>query len=113
MKQFVILGLLSLSLTACGGSAETATDGDDLAAYEGPVTSQDAEAGKAAFEDTCSACHSESENPIANLAWSPAKVRKQIREGDDEMPAIPASRLSDEDLEHVLAFLATMGTVTN
>ncbi len=102
-----------LGLTACGGGSGETTDSDDLAAYEGPIVSQDTEAGKTAFEDTCSACHSETENPIANLGWSAAKVRKQIREGDDEMPAIPASRLSDEDMEHVLAFLATMGTVSN
>lgn len=113
MTRFSILiySAMAVALVACGGGSGDATDGSDMAQYEGPIQSEDTEAGKVAFEDTCGTCHSEESEPLANIGWPVAKVRMQIREGDSEMPAIPASRLSDADMEHVLAFLATMGTI--
>ena len=105
------LTFVALGLAACGGGSSDATDSSDLTAYEGPIQSEDTEAGKVAFEDACSACHSEESEPLANIGWPVAKVRKQIREGDAEMPAIPENRLSDADMENLLAFLATMGTI--
>ena len=42
-----------------------------------------------------------------------ARMREQIREGEDSMPAFPASALSDEQLESLMAYLVSTNGVAN
>ncbi|MDH5491474.1 MAG: cytochrome c [Myxococcales bacterium] len=104
-----IASALALNLLACGGAASPA----DSTSYEGPLTSTDVAAGQLAFESYCEGCHREGGDApdIRGLALSPAHMRRQIREGEDEMPAFPPSRLSAEELEDLLAFLGSIGSV--
>ncbi|MCA9581102.1 MAG: cytochrome c [Myxococcales bacterium] len=103
------------SLLGCGGTPSGgADDAARLAQYEGPIQSTDAARGAQIFEEACSACHnSDGGEVISNIGWPVAKVRMQIREGDSKMPPIRETRLSDEDLEHLLAHLVTTGTVSD
>jgi hypothetical protein len=48
---------------------------------------------------------------ITAIGWSPGQVRQQIRLGSGRMRPIAATRLSDEDMEAVLVYLHSLGTV--
>jgi len=108
-----ILAFLALTLAlACGGGGDT-TDGTDegteggettLAAYEGPVGG-DPVAGEAVFANNCAGCHPGVGPDLQAHGASAAEARMIIREGEDRMPAFGADKISDEDLENVLAHL--------
>ena len=102
-------------LAACGG-------GGAVAAGEGEGGGGDATAGgettpgAARFRVVCGVCHgrdgSGGDAPrLTDLGWDAARMRTQIREGSGHMRPIPASRLSDDDLEQVLVWLGTIGAV--
>lgn len=58
----------------------------------------------------CHGDHSERQGPLLfRLHWHAPEIRHQVRIGNSLMPAIPVERLSDEDLEHLLAFFLTTG----
>ncbi len=116
------LALSSFALVGCGGGGGGGDEGGggegtgggesaDLSAYEGPIASNDLATGEQFYNDVCMACHA-STHPLANLGWSAAAMRRQIREGGDGMPAISASQMSDAQMEAVLAFMVTNGGVT-
>jgi mono/diheme cytochrome c family protein len=118
------LGALFLTgslFAGCGGgaeapSAEQTTGGEAAPSYEGPVASTDVEAGRAQFEQHCNGCHpggAQGYGPaIASIEWDPAQMRRQIREGSGRMPGTPADALSSADLESLLAYLQTLGSVS-
>lgn len=109
VRSSVMTGLLiALMGTGCGGGVASSP-----VSYEGPIGSTDVAAGQAAFSDYCGGCHREGGDApnIQGLGWTAAAARKQIREGSAKMPAFPEGRLSAEDLESMLAFLVTTGTV--
>ncbi len=105
-------GLLTLFAVACGGDAnvETAesehTGGGEAAAaeYEGPITGDPA-AGEAVFANNCAGCHPGVGPDLQAHHASAAETRMIIRHGEDRMPAFGADRISDADLENVLAYL--------
>jgi len=109
--------LLPLLLAVgCGSSAESPeseeTEGGESASYEGPIGSTDAVAGKDKFDTFCGDCHDGGDAPnLSEDAHTPAQIRQQIREGSGKMRPIPENRLSAEDMESVLAFLATINAV--
>ena len=111
-----------LALTACGGGgAESGSDGDGdgdgtsggevAAQYAGPVQSTDAAGGEELFQAACAPCHDEGPN-LANIGWEAGRVRQQVREGTDQMRPVPESRVGAEDLETILAYLQSIGAVT-
>lgn len=111
---------LALSLAACGGSSagggggETGgggTGGGEVS-YAGPIASTDATHGETRFRAACISCH-EGGPPASAVGWSPEQMRRQIREGRGEMPPITSAHLSDADLEALLAYLVTTGTVAD
>lgn len=102
-----LLLLAAVVLGACGGGAAHAP----AANYEGPIRSADTAHGDQVFNTVCMACHSGS--PLNNVHLTAARVREQVRQGRGRMPAIPATRVSDDDLEAVLAYLTTIGAVTD
>ena len=78
--------------------------------FDGPVGSRDLERGGAIFSTFCNPCHAGRVNP-RGYRWSPAQMRRQIREGNAAMPGISDEYLSRSDLEAVLAFLTVISAV--
>lgn len=110
---------LALGLIACGGGSKggeeaggESTSGGE-AEYAGAIASTDVETGKQKFEDFCSDCHGEGGDApnLTEKPHTPAQLRKQIREGSGKMRPIPEHRLGKEDLEAVLAYLASVNAV--
>lgn len=109
---------VTLTLVACGGGGgddggggEASSGGE--AAYAGPIRSSDLELGEEQYESYCNVCHDDGAPKLDGLEWPVAKVRMQVREGTGEMSPIPASKLSDEDLEAVLAYMVTIKAVVD
>ena len=110
----LLLAASVLLAQACGGGGGTTTP-ENAASYEGPVASSDVAGGQQLFQTHCGTCHtgqSGSYGPrVADLGWTAAHMRQQIREGSGRMPGFDASRLSAEQLESTLAFLQTLHAV--
>lgn len=112
---------LGLAMAACGGggggggtttSDTTDTSGGDTSSqYAGPIGSTDVTQGEARYNAVCASCHNNGAPAVANIGWTVERLRQQIREGSANMPAIRASRLSDADMEAVLAYMQTIGSV--
>lgn len=107
-----------LLLAACGGSGASepggeSSTGGDTAQYEGPVASTNVEAGGELFDMLCSDCHGDDGDApkLTEEAHSPARIRQQVREGSDHMRPFPQKRLSDTEMEDLLAFLDSIGAV--
>lgn len=120
VKMVRVLGVgLGLAMAACGGggggttttTTTTTTGGDTSAQYAGPIGSTDVAQGEARYNAVCASCHNNGAPAVANIGWTTAHLRQQVREGSANMPAIHAARLSDADLESVLAYLQTIGAV--
>jgi len=107
-----ILAFLALTVAfACGGGDEgvEGTDegtegGETLAAYEGPVTGDPA-AGEAIFANNCAGCHPGVGPDLQAHGASAAAARMIVRQGEDRMPAFGPDKISDADLENVMAHL--------
>jgi mono/diheme cytochrome c family protein len=121
-----VLGVLMVFLiAACGGGGgegegtgegegEETAGGEVPEQYAGPTTSTDAAAGAEVYERACAPCHTGGDAPqVANVGYTAARMRQQIREGSGQMPPISESRLSNEDMEALLAHLKTMNAVTD
>lgn len=98
-----------LAATGCGGSA---SGGSIDPQFEGPVRSTNVEGGQVAFDRFCGSCHpggGAGMGPnLKDMNAAPGKVRHVVRNGDGRMPPIPASELSDSDLEDVLAYMVSL-----
>ncbi len=117
MARFGLVVLGAVMLGACGGGASSGggggggTSGGE-SSYAGPVTSTDAAHGETRYNAACASCHNSGAPVLANLGWTPERMRQQIREGGGGMPAIRESRLSAADMEDLLAYLVSIGGVT-
>ena len=122
-KLKIAMVALCLAATACGGGEETgdseSTSGSEAAvSYEGPIGSSDTAAGEQVYNDYCAGCHQGGDGgadaaPAVNgIGWTAEHMRRQVREGEDSMPAFSESTLSGEQLEQLLAYLASTGGVT-
>ncbi len=119
VKMVRVLGVgMGLAVAACGGGGstttgggDTTTGGDTSSQYAGPIGSTDAAQGEARYNAVCASCHNNGAPAIANIGWTTDHLRRQIREGSANMPAIHPARLSDADMEAVLAYLQTIGAV--
>jgi mono/diheme cytochrome c family protein len=99
-------------MSACGGGAvDTRDPGEVAAQYQGPIGSTDVARGQELFASLCMSCHGGSAPALEGIGWEPAAMRQQIREGGGRMPGFSESRLSAEDLEALLAYMATNGGV--
>lgn len=113
---------LALALTVgCGGGGGSGGEGGGGAGggtsggeYAGPIASTDTAHGQERYAARCGTCHESGSAPdLANIGWTPEQLRRQIREGSGGMNAIPPARLSDEDMEAVLAYLVTTGAAAS
>lgn len=113
INAWTIMALAGATLIGCGGGGGgEAEEADDVASYDGPIASTDVARGEQVYNDVCMACHAGGAPALDNIGWDPARMRHQIREGSGRMPAIPLSRVSDDDMEAALAYMVTIGAVT-
>jgi mono/diheme cytochrome c family protein len=109
-----------IATVGCGGSGAAETPAGEQSSggegattgYEGAITSTDAAAGKETFDTFCGDCHPDGQEDTGpSLIADPhtaAQIRKQVREGSGKMRPFSSARLSDADLENVLAWLASV-----
>src|SRR5262245_32282948 len=69
--------------------------------------------GKAPFERVCAACHGEQaeggQGPkIAGLTLEYDDFLAQVRHPDGEMPAIPKTEMSDDEVKEVFEYLKSL-----
>lgn len=69
--------------------------------------------GRAIFTRVCGRCHEDGdgEGPHPNLGWAESRMRTLVRSGNARMRAIPASRLSDGDLDTLMVYLRSTRAV--
>lgn len=69
--------------------------------------------GRAAHQRVCARCHEDgdSDGPHRNGNWAEARMRTQIRQGNSQMRPIPVSRLSDADLDALIAYYRSIRAV--
>lgn len=91
-------------------------------AYAGSAMAADAAAGKAVMEGAkpaCKSCHTDAKNPLAKAGAenTPDELKAWVRTPKDMitkkgkkgmMPAYAVDKISDADLDSVVAYLATM-----
>ncbi|MCZ6805456.1 MAG: cytochrome c [Deltaproteobacteria bacterium] len=126
MVKTLVFGLLAVGtvavLASCskGGPPTTPEQAAEdraqsLEAYDFPIGSTDIEGGAAVFEEFCEGCHpggEEGDGPkIAGISESASELRFRVRSGGDDMPAFDSSKISDEDLEALVAYTVTLGVV--
>lgn len=110
---------ISLLAAGCGSTAESAESeqsaGGESASYEGPIGSSDVAAGKEKFDTFCGDCHPDGGEDVGPSLiadpHSPARMRQQVREGSGRMRPFSEKRLSGDDLEAILAYLASIEAV--
>ncbi|MEM9192491.1 MAG: cytochrome c [Myxococcota bacterium] len=116
MMKRTLLGLVTLTVIGCGGGAGSSggsnTGGGVPAEYEGPIQSDDIATGESRYQAACAVCHDGGAPPLENIGWTAARTRQQIREGSGSMPPMPDNRLSGEDMEAILAYMVTIGAVS-
>lgn len=90
----------TLMLAACGASTPTGAG----------TPGGNAQAGKTVFDANCSACHPNGGAGVgpALKGKEPDVVKKQVRNGGQKMPPIPADKITDKQLEDIIAFIKTL-----
>lgn len=123
MQNVLAMWVLVLVVAGCGGSSggaeepvgEETTAGGDLSQYAGAITSTDVDRGKELFDTLCGDCHPGGEGDVGPSLvaepHTPERLRQQIREGSGKMRPFGENRLSDADMETVLAYLASIHAV--
>jgi cytochrome c5 len=117
---FICSGMIAcgLVLYGCGGTSQPSagkTAGGEATQYEGPIASTDSAHGKELFGTFCDDCHPNGESDVGpsliETPHTPARIRQQIREGSGKMPPFTEKKLSNDDVEALLAYLATINAV--
>ena len=116
-KNFVLglmAGLLLIAFGCSGSGSGGGTTAYTVEQFEFPLTSTDVEGGKEVYAVFCEGCHpgagGKGDGPeIVDEGHSPAKMRWQVRAGADDMPAFGPDKISDADLEALLAYTETFG----
>jgi mono/diheme cytochrome c family protein len=111
-SAWMIGSVAVFALGGCGGGGTARSPDEVLAAYQGPIQSSDVARGEEVFNNVCNSCHAGGAPALQGIGWEAGRVRQQVREGGGRMPAIAASRVSDEDLEALLAYMTTIDAVT-
>ena len=116
--QFLIT-IGALSLAACGGGGGETAGGEASSGgeseYAGPIASTDVAHGKEVFDSFCGDCHPDGGGDVGpsllESPHTPADLRQQIREGSGKMRPFNENRLKADDLEAILAWLASVNAV--
>jgi mono/diheme cytochrome c family protein len=112
------LGALVAIGCSGGGAAEPegeSSSGGEASEYAGPIASTDVAHGKEVFANFCDDCHPDGGADVGPSLiedpHTPARIRQQVREGSGKMRPFSEKRLSNEDMESLLAWLASVNAV--
>ena len=102
--------------TSGGETTGGETTGGGTTAPAGTSSPEVIAAGGERFEAVCGLCHGatgdDGDAPtVHDIHWPAERMRAQIRNGSGRMRPISAARLSDEDMEKVIAWMGTIGGV--
>lgn len=117
MRRGTMILVLAIAAVGCGGGGGGGGEGGGggtaggESQYAGPLRSTDVALGQEKYQSRCASCHESGAPQLANIQWTVERMRRQIREGSGQMPAIPAHRLNDDEMEAVIAYLQTIGGV--
>jgi mono/diheme cytochrome c family protein len=108
-----------VAAAGCGGGSSTpggeSSSGGESAEYAGPIASTDVAHGKEVFSSFCDDCHPDGNEDVGPsliaTPHTPARIRQQIREGSGKMRPFSEARLNKQDMESVLAWLASVNAV--
>jgi mono/diheme cytochrome c family protein len=115
-----LITILALAIAACGGGKSGEEAGGEASSggeseYAGPIASTDVAKGKEAFDSFCGDCHPDGGADVGpsliESPHTPADLRQQVREGSGKMRPFSEGRLGKEDLESILAYLASVNAV--
>ena len=117
-KKLILGSMIGMLAIAYGCSKEsTGTTAYSLEDFDYPIGSTDVAAGTEVYAEFCEGCHpggEEGDGPkIAGTAASPSELRWTVRSGGDDMPGFGRDKISDADLETLLAYALTIGAVAN
>ena len=103
---------LTLGFACAKGSTTTALKVED---FDYPMVSNDAAEGARVYAEFCEGCHPnglEGDGPaIVGEMLTPARMRWQVRNGDDDMPAFGEDKISKTQLDDLLAYTASFQAV--
>jgi len=121
MGKNALFGLSVLAIAVAygcssSGGSSGGTTSYTLEQFEFPLTSTDVQGGEEVYAVYCEGCHpgagGEGDGPmIAGEMYSPAKMRWQVRAGASDMPAFGPDKISNPELESLLAYCETFGAV--
>lgn len=119
MGKKLIVGLMMCAAVVaygCSSSGKSSgTTAYTMEQFQFPLESKDTATGEVVYAEFCEGCHpggEEGDGPkISGLSLGPVKVRWQIRSGLDDMPAFGPDKISDSNLEALLAYSETLGVV--
>ncbi len=111
----LVIGAMAFAFGCSSSGKSGGTTAMTIEQFEFPLESTDTKTGEVVYATFCEGCHPGGQSgdgpKIKGLGYSPAKVRWQIRSGLDDMPAFGPDKISDQNLEALLAYAATMGVV--
>jgi mono/diheme cytochrome c family protein len=109
-----VIGTLVIAYGCSKGSSGTTVY--SLEDFDYPLESTDLATGTEVFAEFCEGCHpggEEGDGPkIAGEGASPAQMRWKVRSGGDDMPAFGPDKISNANLEALLAYAETLDAVT-
>ena len=113
-KKLILSLAIGAFAVAYGCSKESSgTTAASLADFQYPLESTDVATGAEVYAEFCEGCHPGGEKgdgpKITGLGLAPAKLRWQIRSGLDDMPAFGPDKISDGNLEALLAYTESVG----
>jgi mono/diheme cytochrome c family protein len=121
MGKNALVGLCVVAFAVaygCSGSGSSSggSTAYTLEQFQFPLTSTDVQGGEEVYTVFCESCHpgagNEGDGPrIAGEMYPPAKFRWQVRAGASDMPAYGPDKISDQELESLLAYCATFKAV--
>jgi mono/diheme cytochrome c family protein len=116
-KLCVCVGVVAAG--GCGGGSSKpegeSSSGGESSEYAGPIASTDAAHGQEVFKSFCDDCHPDGNEDVGPsliaTPHTPSRIRQQIREGSGKMRPFSAARLNNQDMESILAWLASVNAV--
>jgi len=112
----LMIGMMAIAYGCSKDASGTTTTAYSLEDFDYPVGSTDVAAGTEVYAEFCEGCHpggQEGDGPkIADALASPSQLRWKVRSGGDDMPAFGPDKLSNDNLEALLAYAQTIGAIT-